>query len=113
MGTNTGSLGSAPKHPVNTDEVSFVMPDGTHKLAELVAEAVTDGYTGGKTKVSKMQVIANPGSFTLGDITRGAGSGGTVERGGNQMDGVELTEVDDFSLVVADGGVEVHLVLFQ
>lgn len=109
---NKGTLGNAVKPMVATDQHSLVVPDGTYTIAQLVAEAVTDGYAGGKTKVSKIQFVAYPGSFTVGDIVRTVGSGGTHERGGNQISGIELEEIDEFTVVVADGGVEVSLVLF-
>ena len=101
-----------PKIAVQDDQHSFVVADGTYTVAQLLAGAVTDGYAGGKTKVHQVQLIATPGSFTSGDIVRTAGSDGEMLRKGNSLGGSELVEVDEFTTVVADGGCEVHLVLF-
>lgn len=112
MSTNSGSLGQTPKKAVNTDEYSFLLPDGSYTTPDIISEAIADGYSGGKSKIFQVQLVANPGSFSVGGITRTAGSGGELTRKANENEGVELIELDDFSTTVADGGCEIHLVLF-
>lgn len=97
-----------------TEDYRFLVSPGTYSVADLLSQAVTNGYTGGKTNVLKVHIIANPGGFTPGNgELRAIGSGNTsLDEGSSNADGTIRTPVTEFNTVVVGDKVEVTLTLF-
>lgn len=101
---------------VPTDSYSMQLPAGDYTRTQVLAQAVTLGYTLGKTKINQVQFIANNGGFVLKN-TAGAVQITAVDFTntdhlikGNSI-GTQLEEVDDFKITIT-GNVLTNLIIF-
>lgn len=99
-----------------TDNYSFQLPAGDYTKAQVLAQAVTLGYTLGKTKIQQVQFVANNGGFVLkntADAVQMTADDFTNTDHlikGNSI-GTQLEEVDDFKVTIT-GNVLTNLIIF-
>ena len=101
---------------VATDNYSMQLPAGDYTRAQVLAQAVTLGYTLGKTKINQVQFVANNGGFVLkntaGAVQMTADDFTNTQHliKGNSI-GTQLEEVDDFKVTIT-GNVLTNLIIF-
>lgn len=101
---------------VPTDSYSMQLSAGDYTRAQVLARAVTLGYTLGKTKINQVQFVANNGGFVLkntaGAVQMTADDFTNTNHliKGNSI-GTQLEEVDDFKVTIT-GNVLTNLIIF-